>query len=275
MPPRRSSLPGDASGPSKAVRFLGVDLAWKDGNPSGLALLGGQKFPLHLREVPHTASSHADVRAWIARHVRFHRAAVGVDAPLLGLGDPPVRRECDDAVSRSFGRYHASTHSPSRFPHLAKFTGQLIRDFELDCFAPSWKPLAGRPAIREVYPNALQVMLFRLNRKTGLKILKYKQGRFSSKELWVKKGLRPFIDALMDVIADRWVVASGKEWTGLLARRPSPAMPVSAIKEIEDSWDALLCSLAVALEFNAIGTMRPYPDHPHDWRRGYILAPDI
>ena len=27
------------------MRFLGVDLAWKDGNPSGVALLGGRRFP--------------------------------------------------------------------------------------------------------------------------------------------------------------------------------------------------------------------------------------
>ena len=36
------------------MRFLGVDLAWKDGNPSGVALLAGQRFPLRLREIPHS-----------------------------------------------------------------------------------------------------------------------------------------------------------------------------------------------------------------------------
>ena len=58
------------------MRFLGVDLAWKDGNPSGVALLGGQRFPLHLREIPHTLPRHEAVLGWIARHVSQDRKSV-------------------------------------------------------------------------------------------------------------------------------------------------------------------------------------------------------
>src|SRR2546422_11021093 len=104
------------------MRFLGVDLAWKDGNSSGVALLGGQRFPLHLRETPHTLPRHADVLGWIARHVAHHRSSVGIDAPLLGLSrDGELargRRGCDNEVSSAFWRFHASTHSPPRYPGL-------------------------------------------------------------------------------------------------------------------------------------------------------------
>jgi len=117
------------------VRFLGVDLAWKDGNRSGVALLGGQRFPLHLREVPHTLPRHGGVLDWIARHVAHHRASVGIDAPLLGLGGG--RRGGDNEVSSAFGRFHASTHSPPRYPGLDAFTRALLAGYALECRDPA------------------------------------------------------------------------------------------------------------------------------------------
>jgi len=257
------------------MRFLGVDLAWKDGNPSGIALLGGQKFPLHLREVPHTISSHPEIHRWIGAQVRHHRAAVGIDAPLLGLTDPPKRREADDSISRAFGKYHASTHSPSRFPDLVKFTDRITRDYETGCFSPGWKPGSRKPAIREVYPNALQVLLFGLDRKPGLRILKYKQKHFGAKRAWVERGLLPFTTTLQKAVAGRWIVPSGAEWKTLISLKPHPSMTGSELKSIEDRWDAVMCALAVALEFYAPGTMRPYPGFPDDWRSGYVLAPSL
>ncbi len=257
------------------MRFLGVDLAWKDGNPSGVALLGGQKFPLHLRETPHTIKSHADVHGWIGKQVKNHRAAVGVDAPLLGLTVPPQRRLADNAISRAFGKYHASTHSPSLFPDLVSFTDRLTDDYGLSCFAPDWKPPSRKPAIREVYPNALQVLLFGLDRKPGLKIIKYKQKHFGAKNIWVEKGLWPFIAALIHAVAGRYIVPAGKEWDALVNLKPSRSMSGAELKSIEDHWDAVMCALAVALEFYAPGTVRPYPDTPADWRKGYVLAPSL
>lgn len=253
------------------MRFLGVDLAWKDGNPSGVALLGGQKFPLHLRETVHTLDCHPEVHGWIARQVRNHRAAVGIDAPLLGLATG-ARRECDDAISRAFGRFHASTHSPSRFPGLEHFAARLVRDHGMRCFAPDWRPAPALPAIREVYPNALQVMLFGLDTKPRSTIVKYKRRRFPTKADWVHRGLGPFVHKLMNVVAGRYVVPAGREWQALVSATPSPSMTGAELKSIEDRWDALLCALAVALEFFQKGSMRPYPDS-HNWRQGYILAP--
>jgi len=253
------------------VRFLGVDLAWKDGNPSGVALLGGQGFPLHLREVPQTLQRHADVLAWIARHVAHHRASVGVDAPLLGLGSG--RRGGDNEVSSAFGRFHASTHSPPRYPGLGAFTRALVADYPLESFGPGWKPASGRPAIREVYPNALQVLLFGLDERRGLTIVKYKRRRFRTKRAWAELGLCPFVERCAEAIAGRYVVTREDAWRDLAADRPRASMPGAELKRIEDRWDAVLCALGAALEFFAPGSMRFYPDGPGAWRRGYILAP--
>ena len=253
------------------MRFLGVDLAWKDGNPSGIALLGGQRFPLHLCEMPHTLPRHDAVLDWIARHVAHHRASVGIDAPLLGLGGG--RRGGDNEVSSAFGRFHASTHSPPRYPGLAAFTRALLAAYALDSFGPGWRPASRRPAIREVYPNALQVFLFGLDRMPGLTIAKYKQQRFSGKRAWVERGLRPFIARCAEAIGGRYVVTRDAAWPALLAARPQTSMSGAELKDIEDRWDAVLCAVGAALEFLEPGSMRFYPAGPEAWRRGYILAP--
>lgn len=256
------------------MRFLGVDLAWKDGNPSGLVLLGGQKFPLHLRETPMTLNSHAEVLGWVRRHAAHHRAAAGIDAPLLGLSDPPLRRGCDNEISRAFGRFQASTHSPSVAPDLFRFGACLKREYGMACFAPDWQPSSARPAIREVYPHALQVLLFGLEEKPGAKILKYKRKHFRGKRDWAEQGLAPFIAAVRRAVEGQWVVPSGKHWESLVAMAPDPELGAAALKGIEDRWDALLCALAVALEFYAKGAMRAYPESA-DWRRGYVIAPRL
>lgn len=253
------------------MRFLGVDLAWKDGNPSGVALLGGQRFPLHLREIPHTLPRHADVLGWIARHVAHHRASVGIDAPLLGLGRG--RRGGDNDVSRTFGRFHASSHSPPRYPGLSAFARALLADYALDSFGPGWKPASGRPALREVYPNALQVLLFGLDARPGHAIFKYKQRRFGSKRAWAERGLRPFVERCAEAIGGRYVVTRDPAWRALVADPPRASLSGAALKSIEDRWDAVLCAIGAALEFFEPGSMRFYPEGPDAWRRGYILAP--
>jgi len=255
------------------VRFLGVDLAWKDGNSSGVALLGGQCFPLHLREIPHTLPRHGAVLNWIACHVAHHRASVGIDAPLLGLGRG--RRGGDNEVSSAFGRFHASTHSPPRYPGLKDFSHSLLADYALDSFGPGWHPTSRRPAIREVYPNALQVLLFELDSPPGLTIAKYKRQRFSGKRAWVEQGLRPFIERCAEAIGGRYVATRDPKWQTLLTERPRTSMSGAELKDIEDRWDAVLCALGAALEFFEPSSMRFYPDGPTAWRRGYILAPAL
>ena len=253
------------------MRFLGVDLAWKDGNPSGVALLGGQRFPLHLREVPQTLPSHTDVLAWIARHVAHHRASVGIDAPLLGLGRG--RRDCENEIGRAFGSFDASTHSTPSYPGLEDFAQNLTAAHGIDAMGPDVTPKAGHPAVREVYPNAFQVFLFDLKR--GTKIIKYKKRKFGRNERWAVEGLGPFVRRVAHRVGGRYVVNSDPAWLRLVDESPTAGMSTSQLKSIEDRWDALLCAVTVALEFFEPGSMRFYPAGAQVWRRGYILAPSL
>ncbi|HET7874119.1 MAG TPA: DUF429 domain-containing protein [Methylomirabilota bacterium] len=257
------------------MRFLGVDLAWKASNPSGVALLGGQGFPLHLREVPRTLGSHAQVLEWIARHVAHHRAVVGIDAPLLGARITGGRRGCDDAISSAFGRFGAFTHSMPKHRSLQRFAGALTRIYGPEAFGPRCEPRSGAPAIREVYPNAFQVRLFDLDRMPPRPFVRYKKRRFGPNARWAEAGLGPFVDRCASEIGGRYVAPVGEGWARLLQGRPEPGMSAAELKSIEDRWDALLCALAVALEAYVPGSMRYYPEGPDAWRRGFILAPAL
>lgn len=249
------------------MQFLGIDLAWRPDNPSGVALLAGTRLPLRLREVG-TVRGHGAALAWIGGHTRRETSAVAIDAPLLGT-ERPGRRGCDDAISRAFGAYHASTHTPPRLPHLRDFARALVVEYGRDSFDPGRRPGPGRPAIREVYPNALQVFLFNL--APGATIVKYKKRRFGTKRRWAEEGLAPFVARCSRTIGDRYVSTADAGWGVLVGDRPAAGMSTAELKAIEDRWDALLCALAAVLEWLVPGAVRAYADG--DWRRGYILAP--
>jgi predicted RNase H-like nuclease len=85
--------------------------------------------------------------------------------------------------------------------------------------------------------------------------------------------MRPFIRRVRDAVEGRYVIATDNLWREFVAEVPSVAMTGATLKQIEDRWDALLCALAVALEFLAPGTMMLYPDGPRSSRAGAILAP--
>jgi len=256
------------------VRFLGVDLAWKDGNPSGLALLGGQRFPLHLREIPHTLPHHADVLGWIARHVAHHRASVGIDAPLLGL-ETKGHRDAERAIGKTFQRFDAPAFPPPKDADLRLFVGELKKRWPIERFGPNHRPASGNPAIREVYPNAFQVGLFRLDLTGERSIVKYKRkkNRFRRKADWVENGLTAFVTRCARTVMERHLIVDDSSWQAFAADAPHVRKTARELKSIEDRWDALICALAVAFEFFEPGSMRFYPDGPSAWRRGYILAP--
>jgi predicted RNase H-like nuclease len=260
------------------MRFLGVDLAWTEANPSGVVALEGDRFPLRLVEGPATLPTHAAVLDWLVdglRHPgRGTATAVGIDAPLLGLG-AGRGRPCDDEIARRFGRFAASVHSPSPFlGPLRSFVAELETRCVSADFCPGTRAAPARAAVREVYPNALQVRLFDLDRPPGGKKHVYKRRKFASKREWIERGLRPFIGKCAGVIAARDYIASDGAWRAFLRERPRVVASERALKALEDRWDAVLCALAVALEHLEPGTMHAYTgSDPESWRRGYILAP--
>ena len=201
--------------------------------------------------------------------------AVGIDAPLLGLDGR--RRPCDDEIARRFGRYAASVHSlsPFRVP-LQGFVDQLAARCASADLRPDVRATPDRPAIREVYPNALQVRLFDLDRPPVRKKHVYKRRKFGSKREWVERGLGPFIRKCAAVVATRRYIERDDAWRAFVRERPRADAPERALKAVEDRWDAVLCALAVALEHLERDAMHAYTGwEPESWRQGYILAPRL
>jgi hypothetical protein len=127
--------------------------------------------------------------------------------PLLGPRAARRRQQLSSALDAP-----RVTHSPPSYPGLAAFTRALLADYALDSFGPGWPPTSRCPVIREVYPNALQVLLFGLDRRPGLTIIKYKQRRFAQKRAWVERGLGPFVERCVETIGGRYVVTSDPAW---------------------------------------------------------------
>jgi predicted RNase H-like nuclease len=157
---------------------------------------------------------------------------------------------------------------------LQRFVGELESRCPRADFCPEAPATPGRPAIREVYPNALQVRLFDLDRPPVRKKHVYKRQKFGSKRKWVARGLGPFVEKCAATVESRRYVAQDRIWKTLVRERPRAAETGPALKALEDRWDALLCAIAVALDQLQRGTMHAYTGpEPGSWREGYILAP--
>ena len=145
------------------MHFVGVDLAWGQRAPTGVAVLDGAGALVHVS----AAGDDDDVLAQLAPYVQG-ACVVAIDAPLV-VRNPSGTRPCETALNRDFRRFDAGAH-PSN-TSLAWFAdggrgSRLCRalELELDPASPS-----ERRAL-EVYPHAAAVVLFGLDRT-----LKYKQ----------------------------------------------------------------------------------------------------
>lgn len=210
--------------------FVGVDLAWGDRNPTGVAAVDASGALRHVG----VAGDDDDVLAQLRPFVGG-ACVVAVDAPLVVL-NASGNRPCEAALNRDFRRFDAGAHPANT--GLAWFAdggrgARLCRalDLDLDPHTP-----ARRRAL-EVYPHAASVALFGLP-----KTLKYKQkpGRDVTvlrSELLLLIGfiedLRTATPALDVATCPRW---------GELQDAVAQATRKSQLRRAEDPIDAVLCA---------------------------------
>ena len=155
---------------------------------------------------------------------------------------------------------------------LQRFVGELESRCPRADFCPEAPATPGRPAIREVYPNALQVRLFDLDRPPVRKKHVYKRQKFGSKRERVARGLGPFVVEVRGGGRVASLRRAGPDLEDARARAAEAAETGPALKALEDRWDALLWPRRRARAFQR-GTMHAYTGpEPGSWRR-YILAP--
>lgn len=206
--------------------YVGVDLAWGERNPTGVAVVdaGGRLVQVG------TARSDDDVLARLEPFVAGP-CVVAFDAPLV-VTNPSGNRPCEAALNRDFRRFDAGAHPANT--GLAWFAdggrgARLSTALGLDLDPRSTAP---RKAL-EVYPHAAAVALFGLERT-----LKYKQkpGRDFAALRSELLRLMDFLEALEGLTLNDCT-----DWRALKTT-VADASRKSELRRAEDPVDAVLCA---------------------------------
>ena len=147
------------------MHFVGLDLAWGERKPTGVAVLDDAGRLLYVG----VAQDDTAIKAAIGPYVQGD-CLVAFDAPLV-VTNPTGQRPSEAALNRDFAKFEAGAHPTNTgkpefagMPRAARLAAAL--DLDMDPESPST-----RRAI-EVYPHPATVALFRLGRT-----LKYKASR--------------------------------------------------------------------------------------------------
>jgi predicted RNase H-like nuclease len=215
------------------MRFVGIDLAWSDRNPTGGVVI--EEHGGHGRLVSCQAAlrTDADIVALTTGATDANGALVAIDAPLVVPNETGARR-CDRLVSQRFGRYQAGARPAYRgSPSFnARIRGEdLVAALVAVGFNHSPDVTQRRPArqVFEVYPHPAMVVLFGLE-----KTLKYKHLRDRAARLAEYRRYQVLLRSLAD--ADPPLVPPS------FLDRDVAGLAGQALKSYEDLLDALLCA---------------------------------
>ncbi len=239
--------------------FVGVDLAWGENRPTGVAILDADGRLVHVSR----QRTDEEIVAALAPYVEGGCVAA-IDAPLV-VTNPTGNRPGEAALNRDFARFDAGAHPVntskrefSRMPRGAR----LARTLGLDMDPSSRSP---RRAI-EVYPHAATVALFRLGRT-----LKYKAkpGRPLAQLRSELLRLMTLLEGLGDATPPLRI-AHHDAWRELAAQVET-AERKSELRVVEDQVDAVVCAY-VAL----FAVRRPERTTTYgDLATGYIVTPTL
>ncbi len=236
---------------------LGIDAAWTDRSPSGVALIragpdGLWKLvalapsydsfvelaagnPVRWQDPPPTRGSDPGTLLRAAERLLGGRrvTVVSVDMPLSRI-DITGRREADNAVSRKFGARGCSTHSPNR-----DRPGRVSRDFHRSLSRLGYRLAVNRPGadtLIEVYPAPALLCLLGRDYRVPYKIartLRYwpDLGRQERAEGIIRE-LKGIHEGLSRVIDEIPPFLPGLPYTGTLG----------SLKRHEDALDSLVCA---------------------------------
>ncbi|GEL93686.1 DUF429 domain-containing protein [Cellulomonas composti] len=246
------------------MHYVGVDLAWGDRKPTGLAVLDDAGRLVHVS----AARTDDEIAERLAPYVAG-ACLVAIDAPLI-VTNATGNRPAEAALNKDFARFDAGAH-PSNTgkpelrerPRGARIAARLGLDMD---------PRSGRArrAI-EVYPHPATVALFRLGRT-----LKYKNksGRSLAQlraELIVLldllEGLR---DAELPLVVDPPDPAGPTSWQAL-RRAVEEAGRKSELRVVEDQVDAVVCAYIALVAHRAPERTTTYGD----FETGYIVTPTL
>jgi predicted RNase H-like nuclease/ppGpp synthetase/RelA/SpoT-type nucleotidyltranferase len=241
------------------MHFVGLDLAWGERKPTGVAVLDADGRLVHIATAQDDSSVLAELRPYVDGP-----CLVAIDAPLV-VTNPTGQRGCETELNRDFAKFEAGAHpSNTGKPEFAGTPrgARIAEALGLDMDPQS---RASRRAI-EVYPHPATVVLFRLGRT-----LKYKnkQGRDFTQ-------LRTELLRLMDEIerlaqaAVPLRVGDHPEWIAMRGA-VEHAQRKSELRRAEDPIDAVVCAYV-----GLYATRRPASVTTYgDFAGGYIVTPTL
>lgn len=244
--------------------FIGIDLAWGERQPSGVAVLDDSGRLVQVS----SERTDEDITAALAAYPG--ECVVAIDAPLL-VRNPTGNRPAEAALNRDFARFDAGAHPVNTGKPEFRDGGRAQRLAGALGLDPN--PRSGRPrrAI-EVYPHPATIALFGLGRT-----LKYKHKPGRDLEL-----LRAELLALMGLIeslaaADIALTVAGPDWSALRAAVEGAGRK-SQLRVVEDQVDAVLCAYLARYADRAPDRVTIYGEEsggPDAWRDGYIVTPTL
>ena len=84
--------------------FVGLDLAWGERNPTGVAVVDDNGALVQVSAQTDDASILAAIRPYVADD-----CVVGIDAPLI-VTNPKGNRPCEAALNKDFAKFQAGAH---------------------------------------------------------------------------------------------------------------------------------------------------------------------
>lgn len=249
--------------PQRAPVFIGIDLAWSTRNPSGGAVMVGDRMVAVTGEL----GDDDAILAFVAAHLPPDAPAViAVDAPLR-VPNAHGARPCDRALSNEWGRFDAGA-LPANRRLLARdgsvrgerLVAALAARLHVCEAAPIPQRSRGR-FVCEVYPHPAHVSLFDLPRT-----LKYKarRGRDYTQRWAALADYQRCLACLKEMDPPLRAVPAG------LLTADVTRLRGKAFKRLEDALDAATCAYVAAyLWRHGPARTRVYGD----LARGHILVP--
>ncbi|MDN4172323.1 DUF429 domain-containing protein [Nocardioides sp. SOB77] len=239
------------------MHHIGIDLAWGERQPTGLAVLDEDGVLVHVSAV----RTDEEIAERLAAYVEGP-CLVAIDAPLV-VRNETGSRPAEKALTKDFRRFEAGCH-PSNLskpefrdgPRGARVCKRLGLDLD---------PRSGRArrAI-EVYPHPATIVLFGLERT-----LKYKDKRGRDVEL-LRGELLTLMTHVEAVVRTEGPDGSDSAWAAL-RRAVETATRKSQLRVVEDQVDAVVCAY--------VGRFADlHPDRTTvygDLAEGYIVTPSL
>ena len=242
------------------MHYVGLDLAWGERKPTGVAVLDARGRLLHLSSVVTDDEVVDAVEPYVAGECR-----VAFDAPLI-VRNLTGNRPAEAALNKDFARFDAGAHPSntgkrelaSGVPRGARVAARLGLDID-----PGSR--SSRRAL-EVYPHPATVALFSLGRT-----LKYKQkpGRSLA-------GLQSELLTLMRLLeglatADPPLHLNDHDTWRALVAAAGAATRKSELRLVEDQVDAVVCAYVAAYAARHPERTTTYGDGA----TGYIVTPTL